>query len=94
MKAYAGVDVYIHVFLTSELVGGEWSGSRPGHFTPGKEPPSTDCIGCWVGPRAGLNAVEKRKSLPLPGLEFRPVGSPARSQSLYQLSYTYIKQSH
>jgi hypothetical protein len=26
-------------FLTSELDGGEWSASRPGRFTPGKEPP-------------------------------------------------------
>jgi hypothetical protein len=38
MKAYDGVHVYIHIFLTSALVGGEWSASRPGRFTPGKEP--------------------------------------------------------
>jgi hypothetical protein len=25
--------------LTSALVGGEWSASLPGRFTPGKEPP-------------------------------------------------------
>jgi hypothetical protein len=30
MKAYGGVDVWIHVFLTSALIGGEWSASRPG----------------------------------------------------------------
>jgi hypothetical protein len=35
MKAYGGVDVYIHVFLTSALVGAERSASRPYHFTPG-----------------------------------------------------------
>jgi hypothetical protein len=35
MKTYGGVDVYIHIFLTSVLVGGEWSTSRPGRFTPG-----------------------------------------------------------
>jgi hypothetical protein len=34
MKAYGGVDVYIHIFLTSALVGGERSASRPGRFTP------------------------------------------------------------
>jgi hypothetical protein len=39
MKAYGGVDVYAHVFLTSALVGGEWSTSCPGRYTPGKEPP-------------------------------------------------------
>jgi hypothetical protein len=38
MKMYGGVDVYIHIFLTSALAGGEWSASRPESFTPGKEP--------------------------------------------------------
>jgi hypothetical protein len=37
MKTYKGVDVYIHIFLTSALIGGEWSDSRLGRFTPGKE---------------------------------------------------------
>jgi hypothetical protein len=31
---HMGVDVYIHVFLTSALVEGDWSASRPGLFTP------------------------------------------------------------
>jgi hypothetical protein len=39
MKTYGGVDVYIHIFLTSALVGGELSASRPGRFTSGKESP-------------------------------------------------------
>jgi hypothetical protein len=38
MKANGVVDVEIHIFLTSALAGGEWSASRPGRFTPGKEP--------------------------------------------------------
>jgi hypothetical protein len=38
MKTYGGVDVQTHVFLTSALVGGEWSASRPGRVTPVKEP--------------------------------------------------------
>jgi hypothetical protein len=37
MKAYGGMDVQIHIFLTSALAGGEWSASRPGRFTPGKK---------------------------------------------------------
>jgi hypothetical protein len=41
-----------------------------------------------VGPRAGLDNVQKRKYLTLPGLELRPIGRPARSQSLYRLSYS------
>jgi hypothetical protein len=40
-----------------------------------------------VDPRTGLDDVEGRKILPLPGLEFRPLGCPARSQSLYRLRY-------
>jgi hypothetical protein len=31
--------------------------------------------------------MEKRKFLTLPGLEFRPLGRPARRQSLYRLRY-------
>jgi hypothetical protein len=40
-----------------------------------------------VDPSAGLDDVEKRKFLILPGLELRPLGRPARSQSLYRLRY-------
>jgi hypothetical protein len=69
MKAYGGLDVLIHIFLTSALVGGEWSASRPGRFTPGERAPGTHRIGGWVGPRTGLDDMEKRKFLTLPGLE-------------------------
>jgi hypothetical protein len=62
-----------------------WSASRPGHFTPGERGPGTHKIGGWVGPRAAVDAVEKRKILPLLGIEPRPC--PARSPSLYRLSY-------
>jgi hypothetical protein len=34
MKAYGGMEVLLHEFLTSALDGGEWLTSRPGHFTP------------------------------------------------------------
>jgi hypothetical protein len=40
-----------------------------------------------MGPIAGLVNVEKRKFLTLPGLEHRLLGLPARSRSLYRLSY-------
>jgi hypothetical protein len=33
METCGGVDVEIHVFLISALVGGEWSARRPGGFT-------------------------------------------------------------
>jgi hypothetical protein len=44
-----------------------------------------------VGPRAGLDDVEKRKFLTLPGLELRPFGPSIRSQSLYRLIVYIIK---
>jgi hypothetical protein len=90
MKAYGGVNAYIHIFLTSELAGGEWSALRSYRFTPpppGERAPGTHWIGDWVCPRAGLDGVEKRKCLTLPGLELRPLGRPARSQSLCRLRY-------
>jgi hypothetical protein len=87
MKTYGGVDVQIHVFLTSALAGGEWSVSRPGRFNPGERAPDTHWIGGWVGPRAGLDDVEKRKFLTLPGFELHLLGLPARSQSLSRLRY-------
>jgi hypothetical protein len=84
MKAYGGVDVYIHIFLTSALDGDEWSASHPGRFTPKEIVPGSHWIGGWVGPRSGLENVE-RKFLTLSGLELRPLDRPARSQSLYRL---------
>jgi hypothetical protein len=58
MKSYGGVDVEIHIFLTSVLAGGDWSNSRPGRFTPGERAPGTHWIGGWVDPRVGLDDVE------------------------------------
>jgi hypothetical protein len=84
MKTYGGVHVQIHVFLTSALVGGEWSASRPGLSTPGERASATNWIGGWVDPRAGLDDVENRKFMTLPGLELRLLCRPARSHSLYR----------
>jgi hypothetical protein len=54
MKAYGEVDVQTPVSLTSALIGGDWSASRPDHFTPGNH-----LIGGWMGPRTGQDDVEK-----------------------------------
>jgi hypothetical protein len=59
----------------------------PAALPPGERAPGTQWIGGWVDPRASLDDVEKRKFLTLPGLELRPLDRPARSQSLYRLSY-------
>jgi hypothetical protein len=47
--------------LTSALDGGEWSASCPSRFTPRGRFTGTHWIGGWVGPRAILDAVVKRK---------------------------------
>jgi hypothetical protein len=57
--------------LTSALEGGEWSASRPGRFTPREGTPGTHWIGGWVGPRAVLDVVVKRK-IPNPCQELNP----------------------
>jgi hypothetical protein len=41
MKLYGGVDVEIEIFLTSALVGSEWSASRPSRFIPQERTSST-----------------------------------------------------
>jgi hypothetical protein len=88
MKAYGWVYVYINIFLTSALAGGEWSASRAGRFIPGERASGTHWIGGRVGPRVRLDDVDKRKFLTPPGLEFRPLIRPARIQSLYRRSYS------
>jgi hypothetical protein len=81
------VPVQTHTFLTSAVAGGEWTASRTGRFTTRERAPGTHCIGAWVDPRSGLEDVKKRKFLSLPGLELRPLGRPACSQSLHRLRY-------
>jgi hypothetical protein len=54
--------------LTSALDGDEWSASRPGRLTPKERAPGTYWMGGWVGPRAVLDAVVKRK-IPSPRRE-------------------------
>jgi hypothetical protein len=60
------------------------SASHPCSFIPREKSSSTHSIGGWVDPRVGLDDVETLKFLPPPGLEVRPLGRPARSQSLYR----------
>jgi hypothetical protein len=45
IKTYGGVDVEIHIFLTSALAGSDLSASRHSCFTPEERAPSTHWIG-------------------------------------------------
>jgi hypothetical protein len=47
-----------------------------------------------MGLRAGLDAVEKRQFLILPGMKFRPLGRPARSQLLYMYILHIYMHTH
>jgi hypothetical protein len=58
----------------------EMSGQLHGRFTPGEIIPDTHWIRGWVGPRAVLDTVAKRKILS-PFRELNPE-RPARSQVL------------
>jgi hypothetical protein len=57
-----GMWVKLHKFLTSALVGGEWSASLCSCFTHGERAPDTSWIGGWVGPKAILDMAVKRKA--------------------------------
>jgi hypothetical protein len=46
-----------------------------------RERPGTHCTGGWVGPRAGMDGEKSRRT------GIRAPDRPARSQSLYRLSY-------
>jgi hypothetical protein len=61
-KGVWGVDVQIHIFLTSVLVGGEWSASRPCHFNPGERVPGTNWIGGWVDPKPDWTTWRRENS--------------------------------
>jgi hypothetical protein len=79
MKAYGGysgrgVKVTTHFQLVPRS-------RKCGSIHPllGERTPGTHWIGGWVDLRSGLDDVEKRKFLTLPGLELRPLGRPASS---------------
>jgi hypothetical protein len=59
-----GVDVQIHVYFTSALVGEKWSASRPDRVIPGERVASTLWMGGCVSLWSGLDDAEKRNSWP------------------------------
>jgi hypothetical protein len=78
---HGGVEVQLHTFLTLALDGGKWSASRSCRYNPGEMIPGTQCIGRWVGPRAGVKVTEKNL-LPLLGNKPRFFGRSARSLAI------------
>jgi hypothetical protein len=58
----------------------------PATLPPWERAPGTHCIGNWVSPRAGLNLMEKRKSL-------APVGESKLETSTVQSVVSILKGS-
>jgi hypothetical protein len=74
MKTYWGVELQLHAFLISALDGGEWSTSGPGPFISRERDSDTHWIGSWVGSRADVGAVVKKK-IPSPCRDLNPRSS-------------------
>jgi hypothetical protein len=55
-KTYGHVEVKLHGFLTSAVVGSKWRVSHLGEIVSG-----TNGLG-WVEPTAGVDGVEKRQN--------------------------------
>jgi hypothetical protein len=63
--------------MTSALVSSECSYPRLGLLICGENFPPTHWLGDWMVPRTGLDVVERKQVLPLPGLELRTLELPA-----------------
>jgi hypothetical protein len=70
---HVGEWMYKSVFLTSALDEGGWLASRHGCFTLRERVSGTHWTESWVGPKTGLDDMEKRKFLTLPRLKFHPL---------------------
>jgi hypothetical protein len=79
--------------LTSALDGGEWSASRPGR--PREKAAGIHWIGGWVGPRAVLETVVKKKiSSPRRETNSRnPILQPVAQRYTTELSLSILKQT-
>jgi hypothetical protein len=65
MKTHGGVQVYVHLFITLAVDGGEWSASRPGTCALEEIALSTHLIEGWVGPEL-IWTLYRRERMPFP----------------------------
>jgi hypothetical protein len=76
----------VDVFLTSALVEVQWSASRSGCFIMWERaPPPYPLVRRLLGPRVGVDKMEKLRFLTVSGFELCPFSHPASSQSLFRL---------
>jgi hypothetical protein len=74
MKAYRGIEIRLHPFLTSAIVGAEWSASHAGRVPPAEIASSTHWIRSWTG-----QFWKGKNILSLLEIETGFLGSPVRS---------------
>jgi hypothetical protein len=60
MKAYGGVDIWIHIILTSALAGMSGQVHAPAALPPGERTSGTHWIGGWVDPSQSLHRTLSR----------------------------------
>jgi hypothetical protein len=65
MKTYGGMERELYDAWLRHLL------EVSGQLNTGETAPGTHWIGCWVDPRAGLDAVQKKNFLALPEIEPR-----------------------
>jgi hypothetical protein len=82
--------VYLHAVSTSALDGSERSDSRSGRFNTGIRASCMHWIGIWVNPKAGLDAVARRK---IPLLAVLGIQLLSSSPSLVTVLMSYCGSS-
>jgi hypothetical protein len=92
MMAYWGVEVWLHASFTSALGGGGLSVSCHDRFTPKETTLFTHWVGGWMGSRADLDTVVKRK-IPSPCRDLKR-NLPARNPALYHRAMCVCVRAH
>ena len=70
-RACRVMELEIHPFILSALERCEWSATHASRFTPKEKVPGASGRGGWFDPNSGLDTLDKRVVLPLPGTEPR-----------------------
>jgi hypothetical protein len=77
-------------------LGTSWSDQAhvPVALSATKFPPCAHWIGGWVGPRTGMDDVERTEKSTLPGFELRSLGRSVRSRIYTHWAIPALKTRH
>jgi hypothetical protein len=90
MKKYGGVDVKIHVFLTSALVGVCGLLHIPAALPPRERAPGTHWIGGWLGPTVNFNPSAVQPV----AIRYIDCAIPAPANSLHNICFNVQFRIH